>query len=96
MQTAIRMSATGTPLSRASIPASTVTSHGCSTFTSELPHPSSGYLTQALDLLDRKFEELTVDDGGEALATALGAATTDLGDGWWWHRRPEPVPWPGG
>lgn len=41
--------------------------------------------------LDRRFAELTEDDGGQALASLTGPVP----DRWWWHRITNPPPWRG-
>ncbi|MGW4380101.1 hypothetical protein [Kitasatospora sp. NPDC004531] len=44
--------------------------------------------------LDAAYRRLTVDDGGTALAAALGLPRSALAArGWWWHRRPADLPW---
>jgi hypothetical protein len=60
---------------------------------SQLPEAAAAYFTEALGILDKKFTNLTVDDGGEALSEALGKPIGTLSNAWWWRRRPDPTPW---
>ncbi|WP_430789252.1 hypothetical protein [Actinoplanes sp. G11-F43] len=46
---------------------------------------------QVLAILDRRFTDATVDDGGRALAARSGPVP----DRWWWHRITRPLPWDG-
>ncbi|MEE6263810.1 hypothetical protein [Plantactinospora sonchi] len=67
----------------------------------EVPEPVRAPFATALGEVDRRFETLTGDDGGGALAAELGEgyAVTTAPDRWWWRRIPDPVPWrrqPGG
>ncbi len=49
---------------------------------------------EALAEVDRTFHDATVDDGESTLAEALGIASARAAlCGWWWHRRPELLPW---
>ncbi|MFC4069488.1 hypothetical protein [Actinoplanes subglobosus] len=51
--------------------------------------------TSALEMIDRRFIDATVNDGGAALAQATGPVP----DRWWWRRVTDPLPWrrmPGG
>ncbi|MEU6665275.1 hypothetical protein [Streptomyces sp. NPDC046727] len=60
----------------------------------QLPAAVSALMQNALESLDALFVELTVDDTGgllrKELLPAEGAASAH---GWWWNRRPEPLPW---
>ncbi|MEU2061873.1 hypothetical protein [Streptomyces sp. NPDC013455] len=60
----------------------------------QLPATVSALMQNALESLDTLFAELTVDDTGgllrKELLPAEGAASAH---GWWWNRRPEPLPW---
>ncbi|MET8767704.1 hypothetical protein [Streptomyces sp. NPDC004658] len=59
-----------------------------------LPQDLTVLLRDSLASLDALFAELTVDDTGgllrKELLPAEGAASSH---GWWWDRRPEPLPW---
>lgn len=59
-----------------------------------LPQDLTVLLRDSLAPLDALFAELTVDDTGgllrKELLPAEGAASSH---GWWWDRRPEPLPW---
>jgi hypothetical protein len=56
-----------------------------------LPEAARVTIAVALDEVDRRFAEATVDDGGEALNAATGPAPA--GAGWWWRRVSQPLPW---
>ncbi|WP_146246517.1 hypothetical protein [Actinoplanes xinjiangensis] len=56
-----------------------------------LPEVFRAQFTAALDTIDRRFLDATVDDGGEALAAATGTVP----DRWWWRRITHPLPWHG-
>jgi hypothetical protein len=61
---------------------------------SQLPQNVDALLQNALEPLDAVFAELTADDPGGLLGKELaraGGATS--GHGWWWNRRPDPLPW---
>ncbi|GHH92708.1 hypothetical protein GCM10017779_31650 [Streptomyces capillispiralis] len=48
----------------------------------------------ALEQLDEVYRRFTVDDGGQALSSALGGGITSLPSlPWYWHRRPPRLPW---
>ncbi|GIE34405.1 hypothetical protein Ait01nite_074500 [Actinoplanes italicus] len=44
---------------------------------------------EVLATVDKRFAEVTEDDGGRALASATGPVP----DRWWWHRVTRPLPW---
>ena len=59
----------------------------------QLPQSVVTLLQNALEPLDALFAELTVEDAGllrKELARPENAASAH---GWWWNRRPEPLPW---
>ncbi|MEU4158265.1 hypothetical protein [Actinoplanes sp. NPDC026670] len=53
------------------------------------PGPRRAEFMAALEAIDRRFTEATIDDGG----AALSAATGPLPDRWWWQRITDPLPW---
>ncbi|MHB9860159.1 hypothetical protein [Streptomyces sp. YIM S03343] len=59
-----------------------------------LPENVAALLRNALDPLDALFAELTVDDADGLLRKELPRAECDTAvHGWWWNRRPDPLPW---
>ncbi len=61
----------------------------------QLDGESAVRFAEALALVDDAFRVRTVEDRGTALAEATGLPRLELAlRGWWWQRRPEPVPWP--
>ncbi|MGW2795950.1 hypothetical protein [Streptomyces sp. NPDC001269] len=59
-----------------------------------LPLESAERLAAALADVDAEYRRATVDDGGEALASAAGLSLAKLAQrGWWWRRRPVQRPW---
>ncbi|NEB81193.1 hypothetical protein G3I40_39200 [Streptomyces sp. SID14478] len=53
-------------------------------------------LKPAVEPLDERFEELTVQDDAwvaELTQSAKAGLTTSEGQGLWWQRRPDPLPW---
>ncbi|MEU8657144.1 hypothetical protein [Actinoplanes philippinensis] len=54
-----------------------------------LPAPIRAAFSAALDSIDRRFADATVDDGGQALASVTGPVP----DRWWWRRITDPLPW---
>lgn len=66
------------------------------TLTRELPERTSARLIEYLAVIDTKFRESTVDDDGSAFGTLSGKDPENWRNkAWWWHRRPEPIPWAG-
>ena len=60
----------------------------------QLPQDVSTLLQNALEPLDALFAELTVDDTGGLLRKELPLEEdAALARGWWWNRRPNPLPW---
>ncbi|GHE00213.1 hypothetical protein [Streptomyces alanosinicus] len=60
----------------------------------QLPHDAATLLQKALEPLDALFAELTVDDTGGLLRKELPLAQDAASEhGWWWNRRPDPLPW---
>ena len=64
----------------------------------ELPEADRERILRQLSLIDARYAESTVEDGGAALADQVqaetGRAPQDLAERpWYWHRRPEPPPW---
>ncbi|MEU6381050.1 hypothetical protein [Streptomyces sp. NPDC046909] len=66
------------------------------------PHPAeaaeaeaiAAELRDALRRLDSTYARLTVEDQEAELAGfLLGSEARQRQLGWWWHRRPEPLPW---
>ncbi|MFI7410356.1 hypothetical protein ACIBU0_17010 [Streptomyces sp. NPDC049627] len=54
----------------------------------------AGELWSVLHRLDSAYAGLTVEDkGGELAGLLLGAKARQRQLGWWWYRRPEPLPW---
>ncbi|MFD8599023.1 hypothetical protein ACFV1L_28875 [Kitasatospora sp. NPDC059646] len=61
----------------------------------QLDGESATRFAEALTLVDDAFRTRTVEDRGAALAEATGLPRLELAlRGWWWQRRPEPLPWP--
>jgi hypothetical protein len=61
---------------------------------SQLPQDVAALLRPALESLDALFAELTVDDTGGLLRRELPRAEDAASaHGWWWNRRPDPLPW---
>uniref|UniRef100_A0AAU2V678 Uncharacterized protein n=1 Tax=Streptomyces sp. NBC_00003 TaxID=2903608 RepID=A0AAU2V678_9ACTN len=60
-----------------------------------LPRDVAVLLNEALDELDRRFVAATTEDISGDLWRQLSSASTtgQAPAGWWWHRRPDPVPW---
>ncbi|MET9359755.1 hypothetical protein ABZX93_02420 [Streptomyces sp. NPDC006632] len=59
-----------------------------------LPHDVVPLLTDALGRLDRRFAAATVESTTEVLPRRRSAGAVGQGPGgWWWCRRPDPVPW---
>lgn len=60
-----------------------------------LPEEVAGRVRAVLERLDENFRVLTVDDTEATLGGLLGLSRIDLRlRDWWWHRIPDPVPWP--
>ncbi|MEU6589723.1 hypothetical protein ABZ923_10945 [Streptomyces sp. NPDC046881] len=60
----------------------------------QLPQDLAALIRDSLGSLDALFAELTVDDtGGLLRKELLPAEGTASSHGWWWNRRPEPLPW---
>ncbi|MFG3010070.1 hypothetical protein ACGFZB_06370 [Streptomyces cinerochromogenes] len=59
----------------------------------QLPKDATVLLRNSLGSLDALFAELTVDDTGGLLRKELLPACAASPHGWWWNRRPEPLPW---
>ncbi|MBE8478175.1 hypothetical protein [Streptomyces justiciae] len=54
----------------------------------------AGHLRDAVRQLDHTYVRLTAEDQrGELAHLLLGTAARQRQLGWWWHRRPEPLPW---
>jgi hypothetical protein len=60
---------------------------------SRLPENVAVLLQNALDSLDPLFTELTVPDTGVLREELLPADVRFSTNGWWWDRRPDPLPW---
>ncbi|MEU6347287.1 hypothetical protein ABZ883_40855 [Streptomyces sp. NPDC046977] len=59
-----------------------------------LPEPAAALLLSALSEVDDVFAAATVDDPGHVLVRELAGRDGDRVErGWWWYRRPEPLPW---
>ncbi|MFF9392741.1 hypothetical protein [Streptomyces griseoluteus] len=59
----------------------------------QLRETAAALLQYALESLDELFAQMTVEDTGQLcreLARTKGIAP---GNGWWWNRRPDPLPW---
>ncbi|MFG3202693.1 hypothetical protein [Streptomyces sp. NPDC048192] len=60
----------------------------------QLPESLAALLRNALQPLDALFAELTVEDTGDLLDKELARAEGVASErGWWWNRRPDPLPW---
>ncbi|WP_030943729.1 hypothetical protein [Streptomyces sp. NRRL S-646] len=59
----------------------------------QLPENASALLQNALEPLDALFTQLTVEDPGLLRKELTGPEDTASEHGWWWNRRPEPLPW---
>ncbi|MFC9736641.1 hypothetical protein ACFVKC_01830 [Streptomyces noursei] len=57
----------------------------------QLPEDERQSAREALEQIDQKYRELTVEDGGENLSTAADVPITDRA--WYWYRRPLNPPW---
>lgn len=61
---------------------------------SQLPPNVTVLLQNALEPLDALFADLTIEDTDRLLSKEpLPAKDAASAHGWWWHRRPEPLPW---
>ena len=60
---------------------------------SQLPQDVAALLQNALEPLDALFAELTVDDSEGRFRKELVGEDVASAHGWWWNRRPEPLPW---
>ncbi|MFD9630658.1 hypothetical protein [Streptomyces violascens] len=60
-----------------------------------LPRDVAMLLNEALERLDRRFVAATTEDvSGDLRRQLSGTPTSEqVPTGWWWHRRPDPVPW---
>ncbi|MFJ4780734.1 hypothetical protein [Streptomyces sp. NPDC088762] len=58
-----------------------------------LPREVTELLDKALEELDRQFAAATEEDPSGSLRRELTGASEQTSVGWWWHRRPVPVPW---
>ncbi|WP_405778529.1 hypothetical protein [Streptomyces sp. NBC_00859] len=58
----------------------------------QLPPAIAASLQTALQQLDDVFALLTVEDNQGSIIQQLGESTARMGQGWWWHRRPDPLP----
>ncbi|MEV0276323.1 hypothetical protein AB0I22_08065 [Streptomyces sp. NPDC050610] len=59
-----------------------------------LPHEVAEPLGKALTELDSRFAAATEEDLSGSLRRELSGPSADQAAvGWWWRRRPEPVPW---
>ncbi|HJP77852.1 MAG TPA: hypothetical protein VJ914_26515 [Pseudonocardiaceae bacterium] len=60
-----------------------------------LPAEVAGRVRAVLERLDENFRVLTIEDTDATLGGLLGISRIDLRlRDWWWHRIPDPVPWP--
>ncbi|MEW2176921.1 hypothetical protein AB0890_11400 [Streptomyces sp. NPDC005406] len=67
---------------------------GLTTVPDALPPPAVAVLRQELQQLDSTYAHLTTEDPqGSMIGLLLGAEARGRQLGWWWHRRPEPLPW---
>lgn len=67
---------------------------GLEAFPSQLPPAAVAVLQQGLQQLDSTYVGLTSEDGQGSLAgQLLGPDSQSAQLGWWWYRRPEPLPW---
>ncbi|MFF1923570.1 hypothetical protein ACFVW8_23735 [Streptomyces sp. NPDC058221] len=59
-----------------------------------LPPDAVATLRQGLQQLDSTYARLTMEDPQGSLIALLPGPQAPSGDlGWWWYRRPEPLPW---
>ncbi len=58
-----------------------------------LPENGAALLQNALEILDPLFIELTVEDTGLLRKELLRPDDRVSALGWWWNRRPDPLPW---
>ncbi|MFJ2707909.1 hypothetical protein ACIO3R_32625 [Streptomyces sp. NPDC087428] len=67
---------------------------GLATAPDQLPPGAVTVLRQGLQQLDSTYAHLTKEDPrGSLIGLLLGAEARGRQLGWWWHRRPEPLPW---
>ncbi|MFF4015358.1 hypothetical protein [Streptomyces sp. NPDC001843] len=59
----------------------------------QLPETVVALLQNALGPLDTLFAQMTVEDTDLLCKQLAGAQGTASGRGWWWNRRPDPLPW---
>lgn len=59
----------------------------------QLPDDITALLRNALEPMDALFAELTVEDTGLLRKELTGPEDAASAHGWWWNRRPEPLPW---
>lgn len=60
----------------------------------QLPPATVAVLQQGLQQLDSTYANLTTEDQqGLLIGLLLGPQAGSRQLGWWWHRRPEPLPW---
>ncbi|GGV58403.1 hypothetical protein GCM10010277_61050 [Streptomyces longisporoflavus] len=60
----------------------------------QLPPAAAAVLQRSLQQLDSAYVGLTMEDGQGLLAELLlGPEPRSAQLGWWWYRRPEPLPW---
>ncbi|MFC8515882.1 hypothetical protein [Streptomyces sp. NPDC057257] len=59
----------------------------------QLPYHHTVLLRNALEPLDSLFADLTIEDAGSLRKDLAGPEDTDSAHGWWWNRRPDPLPW---
>jgi hypothetical protein len=62
-------------------------------FATDLMPAVASLLADALEQLDQRFNELTVEDTEGIGEAASQAPVPAEGRAWWWRRRPEPLPW---
>ncbi|MFD0024492.1 hypothetical protein [Streptomyces sp. NPDC058382] len=59
-----------------------------------LPLSAAAVLRQGLQQLDSTYARLTTEDPqGSLIGLLLGAEASGRQLGWWWRRRPDPLPW---
>ncbi|MGW7075211.1 hypothetical protein [Streptomyces sp. NPDC054866] len=67
---------------------------GLEVFPAQLPPAAMAVLQRGLQQLDSAYVGLTAEDGQGLLAgLLLGPEPQSVQLGWWWRRRPEPLPW---
>ena len=67
---------------------------GLTMFPDHLPSAAVTVLRQGLQRLDSTYAHLTTEDPqGSLIGLLLGAEARGRQLGWWWYRRPEPLPW---